>query len=415
MVKCLQLILFIPLFFSLTSQAQFTSVSYSIQAHQDDWQLFMGSKIMADLNVSGRKVVFITLTAGDQSCGTCTYGNGPLYLARENGAVYSSKFAADLSLGTAPTATPVASTVTINGHSVTKYVYKNTVNYFLRLPDGDLTGAGFPNNGNQSLFKLKTGVIAAINVIGHTTTPPINGPAAFTYTYSQLTATIRQIINDEKIPGTQSFIHAANTNTAYNINDHSDHLHSSIAAQDAATVAAGFGWIGINGYMDYHSSSQGANLSPTDHANASIIFGLEVLGLSEKEYQNDFANHRQWLPMDYFQVLRNPAGTAPFAFGETGGTAFLSDLTEIPLIISVTSPAAVNKDIAISISPYEPGQLSTTIFDMAGNKVYELNTMLDSRDAMIISLKNAVKTKGTYILKTILNEKFIDSRKIVVE
>ena len=64
MVKCLQLILFIPLFFSLTSQAQFTSVSYSIQAHQDDWQLFMGSKIMADLNVSGRKVVFITLTAG---------------------------------------------------------------------------------------------------------------------------------------------------------------------------------------------------------------------------------------------------------------------------------------------------------------------------------------------------------------
>ncbi|MFZ1371590.1 MAG: hypothetical protein WAR78_14475, partial [Ferruginibacter sp.] len=166
MPKWLQFIFIAVCCFSLPSRAQYTSVSFSIQAHQDDWQLFMGSRVMADLSVANRKVVFITLTAGDQSCGACSYGNMQFFLARERGAMYSAKFAADLALGTAPTDLPGPTTVGINGHNITKYVYKNTINYFLRLPDGNLDGLGFNNNNNQSLNRLRTGNIPTISTVG---------------------------------------------------------------------------------------------------------------------------------------------------------------------------------------------------------------------------------------------------------
>ena len=67
------------------------------------------------------------------------------------------------------------------------------------------------------------------------------------------------------------------------------------------------------------------------------------------------------------------------------------------------------------ISPYEPGQLTTTIYDLAGNKMYELKTTVTKRDALLITLQKAIKTKGDYIIKNILNDKFIETRKIKVE
>lgn len=419
-------------FFCCSIKAQ--TVHFAIQAHADDWQLFMSSRVISDMTVANTKMVIITLTAGDESTGAGSYGGGgvPFFVGRENGAVYSSKFAADLTTGTTPLNTPVASAVTINSNTVWKYTYKNTVNYFFRLPDGDLNGAGFNNNHNQSLQKLKLGTIAAINVVGNTSNTPLSGPAALTYTWSELTATIRQIINDEKVTGTQSWIHAAHTingtNSVYNPNDHSDHRYTSLAGQEAV-VPANMLWVGVNGFMDYNSSSQAANLSTTQHTNAAILFGLEVFGMTESQYQNEFVpGHKDWLPMDYFQVIRNPAGNAPLARTneeandavgtlkkESEGTESGAALTKIPMIISVTSPAFVNKDITMSISPYEAGQLSTTIYDTSGNKVYDLVTAVKNRDALFVTLKNAVKTKGSYVIKSILNNRFIESWNITVE
>jgi hypothetical protein len=417
-------------FFCCSIKAQ--TVHFAIQAHADDWQLFMSSRVISDMTVANTKMVIITLTAGDESTGAGSYGGGgvPFYVGRENGAVYSSKFAADLTTGTAPLDVPVASAVTINSNTVWKYTYKNTVNYFFRLPDGDLNGAGFSNNNNQSLQKLKLGTIPAINVVGNTSNTPLSGPAALTYTWSELTATIRQIINDEKVTGTQSWIHAAHTingtNSAYNPNDHSDHRYSSLAGQEA--VAAGMAWVGVNGFMDYNSSSLAPNLSTTQHTNAAILFGLEVFGMTESQYQNEFVSgHKDWLPMDDFQVIKTPVGNAPLArineeandIGtlkkENEGTESGAALTKIPMIISVTSPAYVDKDITVSISPYEAGQLSISIYDMAGNKVNDIVTAVKNRDALSVTLKNAVKTKGNYVIKSILNNRFIESLNITVE
>jgi hypothetical protein len=190
-------------------------------------------------------------------------------------------------------------------------------------------------------------------------------------------------------------------------------------------------WVGVNGFMDYNSSSQAVNLSTTQHTNASILFGLEVFGMTESHYESQFVtNHKDWLPMDYFNVIKTPVGNAPVARineeanDAIGGGTLKKDyeetgpslgLTKIPMIMSVTSPAYVDKDITMSISPYEPGQLSISVYDMEGNKVYDLVTAVKNRDALSVTLKSAVKTKGNYVIKSILNNKFTESWNITVE
>src|SRR5689334_13859733 len=109
-------------------QAQQT-LSFSVQGDADDWQLYMSGKLMADLNNGGR-LVFITLTAGDEGKGNTIFNGSsiPYYLAREKGGVYSAKFASDIAAGSStPMAMPVSENVAVNGHTITRYTYKNTV------------------------------------------------------------------------------------------------------------------------------------------------------------------------------------------------------------------------------------------------------------------------------------------------
>ncbi|MFZ1371210.1 MAG: T9SS type A sorting domain-containing protein, partial [Ferruginibacter sp.] len=365
-----------------------------------------------------------------------SYGNMQFFLARERGAMYSAKFAADLALGTAPTDLPGPTTVAINGHNITKYVYKNTINYFLRLPDGNLNGAGFQNNNYQSLLRLRTGAISTISTVGvNPPDNPIPQPQATYTSWDNLTTTIRAIILAEKVTGTQSFIHTASSDAGYNPNDHSDHYNTGIASLRALTHNNGspsnLTWVGINSFMDYYSSAQTPNLSANDFSTAAALFSLQVMSISEAEYQNDFnSGHVGWLPMDYFLVTKNPSGSAPFTGGRgtdteqdainAGNTdmekaANSNGLAEIPMIVSVTSPAYIEKDISILISPLEKGQVNSSIYDMAGNLVAELITTAENRDPHLVTLKQAVKTKGTYLLKTTLNNKYFETRKIVVE
>ena len=85
------------------------------------------------------------------------------------------------------------------------------------------------------------------------------------------------------------------------------------------------------------------------------------------------------------------------------------------MVISIANPTTVNTDIMLSISPYEPGELVTSIYDATGKKVYELTTVIKNRDAVMLTLKKPVSAKGIYLVKNILNNKFIETRKIVVE
>src|SRR5436190_22007358 len=84
---------FLALLFSSQVFAQ-QEVSYYLAAHQDDWQLFMGTNAKADASYA--KVVFITLTAGDAGDGNNGGGIIPYFQARENGAIKSVQFIANL-------------------------------------------------------------------------------------------------------------------------------------------------------------------------------------------------------------------------------------------------------------------------------------------------------------------------------
>lgn len=278
-------------------------VNYYIQADADDWQLFMSSKVIADLQ-SGGKVIFITLTAGDEGNGTATFNGSatPYYLARENGAVYSSKFAWDILQNTASNGTlPVIQTVNINNHLLKKYVYANTVNYFFRLPDGNSTGSGFTATANKSLKKLQTGNISSIIAIDGSTT----------YTsWNDLTNTIATIINNERGLNAQVWLNttsldSTNTNTILNNSgDYSDHYYSSKAAQDAVTNLI---WVGINEYINNRSSALSANLTNSSFQNATAIFSVCDWALALNKYTSKFTTaNKAFLPMDYYSVKRIP-------------------------------------------------------------------------------------------------------------
>ena len=413
MKKKLLITLFIMSAFKINAQ----QVSFSIQAHQDDWQLFMSTKILADLSVSdilNPKMVFITFTAGDEGNGVNAFGAAtvPYYLAREKGSLYSSKFASDISGGILAIV-PTVQIATVNGHKISKYIYGKTVNYFLRLPDGNTTGAGYANTGFESLQRLQTRKIKSISSIDRLTK----------YTsWSDLTNTIKAIIVLEKGNDNQVWMYTPSLNTTNNPGDHSDHKYASTAVQDAVKNML---WVGIDEFINFQSSALADNLNVSDHEDAAAIFSVCDRGLIESKYSSTFnAAHKAWLPMEYHNIKRSPTGSAPFApifesLAEDNSSSVISGrtdgLTEIPMLVSVVSPVSVGNNIKMLLKPSEPGQLNTFISDLYGKLLYQKNTKVENTGSVVISLDNPSILPGVYIVKNILNGKYVDSKKIVIQ
>src|SRR5687768_16068287 len=143
-------------------------IAFYFGAHPDDWQLFMNPNAWYDVQNPSNKVVFIYVTAGDAGAGL---GNGdrsqPYYLARENVAKLSVRFLADAAK---PPALPVDSVVSIAGHPIRRWLYRNTVSYFMRLPDGNPQGTGYVATAQQSLKRLHEGAIRTMTAIDNSTT-----------------------------------------------------------------------------------------------------------------------------------------------------------------------------------------------------------------------------------------------------
>jgi len=289
-------------------QAQ-TQVSFSVVGDADDWQLFMSKKIITDLEAgSGGKAVFITLTAGDEGSGSGGSGAVAYYLAKEKGAIYSSKFASDITnfpIYPLTYPVPTVQTVVLNGKSLKKYVYGNSnghgmvVNYFLRLPDGGSNGAGFSGTGFKSLMRLKQGAIPNITSVDGTTT----------YTWTELVNILKYIIFAEKGSDPQVWLNTSSLDALVNPNDHSDHIFSSTAAQEAV---ASFPWVGINEFVMDNSSTLGANLNNEQFEHASALFGVYNWNLIKTRYPNQLnSTTRAWLSKESSIVIRSPSGTAP--------------------------------------------------------------------------------------------------------
>lgn len=124
-----------------------STVSFYIIAHADDWQLFMNPEVLRDLNNPAKKVVFIVTTAGDA-------GRGSLFWkAREEGMKSSIRFCRRI-ISRERTAIKKVREFHFN------YCALDDVTcYFMRLPDGGLSGDGFISNNHQSMSRFQCGDI----------------------------------------------------------------------------------------------------------------------------------------------------------------------------------------------------------------------------------------------------------------
>jgi GlcNAc-PI de-N-acetylase len=190
----------------------YTRISFYIVAHADDWLLFMQPNAFNDLIAPQNRVVFVISTAGDA-------GEGERYWkAREEGAKSSIRFCL------APRMHLVESwdTRDFNGHSISYWSSNNVTCYFLRLPDGNLDGNGFPQYNYESLSKFKAEHMTSVTALDNSTTY---------ISWSDFYNTLQAIILSESSGISDMWINYLNPSTTENPNDHSDHIATGQAIQ----------------------------------------------------------------------------------------------------------------------------------------------------------------------------------------
>jgi len=182
----------------------------NIVAHQDDDILFMNPDVLHDLQ-AGNCVRTVYLTAGDS-------GFGKFYwLSRQLG----SEAAYSRMLGIPDTWDQ--QTLTLGaGEYVTIATPRTNIHVsliFLNLPDGGLTGEGFPDSGHDSLQKLRSGTIASIHAV--------DGQSS--YTSGQLTTALTMLMNTYQ----PAVIRTQASDTSERYPDHSDHITTGWFASKA--------------------------------------------------------------------------------------------------------------------------------------------------------------------------------------
>lgn len=211
-----------------------THLCYYIVAHQDDWQLFYGQQVFADLIEPNRRVVFIYTTAGDAG------GSEAWWRARERGAVAAQA----LPSGAAPP--EHLEVIRINDHPVAVYGAGSFVSYHLRLPDGNVPGDGFPSTGHVSLRKLQTGEISEMAAV--------DGSTAYK-SWKDFCGTLRAIFDRE---GSHEgvWVNAADWSWTCSPDDHSDHKATADAVREIVGNRFNRLW-----FVTYSTKDRTANLS----------------------------------------------------------------------------------------------------------------------------------------------------------
>jgi len=273
-------------------------VSFYFAAHEDDWQLFMNPSAFQDVMGSAAKTVFVYLTAGDDGAGLGSRGRKhPFYLARENGAEQAVRFMADTS---GQPVEKVVSHTAFNGHPIYRVAYRNTVSYFLRVPDGHWSGEGYYETGFQSLLRLNSGA--------NNTLRAIDGSATYS-SWNDLTKTLRALIDFERGQAAQVQLNVAETDVHINPQDHSDHIMTAKAALDAVRDLA---CVQRVYYVDYASSKLPENLSAQQRDMESSVFAVTLAGILAFDHPTNWQHYdTSFVGRNYFRVSAGNGSCAP--------------------------------------------------------------------------------------------------------
>jgi hypothetical protein len=264
-------------------------VSFYFAAHEDDWQLFMNPSAFEDVINGAAKTVFVHMTAGDAGLGMGRGGRKhPFYLARENGAATAIRFMADAD--DIPAVRTVAH-MSFNGHSIYRVSYRNTVSYFLRVPDGNPLGTGYQHTGFQSLKRLADG--------DNTTLAAIDGSAVYRG-WDDLVSTLHKIIDVERGRAPHVQLNVAELDARINPDDHSDHLMTAKAALDAAKDLA---CVRRVYYVDYASSRLPENLNAQQRDMESSVFAVTLAGVLAFDHRTSWHHYDEsFVGRNYFRV-----------------------------------------------------------------------------------------------------------------
>jgi hypothetical protein len=265
-------------------------VSFYFAAHEDDWQLFMNPSAFQDVINGAAKTVFVHMTAGDAGLGIGWGGRKqPYYLARENGAETAIRFMADAD---GMPGSRVAGHMAFNGHSIYRVSYRNTVSYFLRVPDGNnLTGNGYYDTGFQSLKRLANG--------GNPILDAVDGSTVY-HGWRDLVATVRAIVDFERGNASAVQINVAELDQRINPGDHPDHLMTAKAALDAVRDLA---CVRRVSYVDYASASLPENLDAQQRDMESSVFAVTLAGVLAFDHGASWHHYdKSFVGRNYFRV-----------------------------------------------------------------------------------------------------------------
>jgi hypothetical protein len=264
-------------------------VSFYFAAHQDDWQLFMNPSAFLDVSGDRTKAVFVHMTAGDAGLGAGSGGRKhPFYLARDNGAEAAIRFMADAEH--LPVEKKVAR-VAFNGHPLYRVSYRNTVSYFLRVPDGNAHGSGYPHTGYQSLLRLAGNEITVLAAV--------DGSTAYR-SWPDLVATLRAIIDHERAAAPVVQLNVAERDPQINPADHSDHQMTAKAALDAV---AGLACARRLHFVNYASARLPENLSSQQRDMESSVFAVTSATIRALDHSSNWQYYdRAFVGRNYYRV-----------------------------------------------------------------------------------------------------------------
>jgi hypothetical protein len=269
-------------------------VSVYFAAHEDDWQLFMNPSAFQDVIKGAAKTVFVHVTAGDAGLGVGWGGRKKqYYLARENGAEQAIRFMANAD---DEPGKETAGHVTFNGHPIYRVSYRNTVGYFLRVPDGNPSGTGYFETDFQSLKRLHSDT--------NDTLAAVDGSTVY-HGWRDLVATMRAILTYERGNAALLQINVAELNRRINPGDHSDHLMTARAALDAVKALP---CVRRVSYVDYASSKLPQNLNPEQRDMESSVFAVTLAGVLAFDHGTAWHHYDEsYVGRNYFRVVE-PAG-----------------------------------------------------------------------------------------------------------
>jgi len=269
-------------------------VSFYFAAHEDDWQLFMNPSAFKDVIKDAAKTVFVHVTAGDAGLGMGLNGRKfPYYRARENGAEAAIRFMADAD------GLPAQKTdgyLTFNGHDIYRIAYRNTVSYFLRVPDGNPLGGGYAETGFQSLQRLSAG--------DNNELAAIDGSTVY-HGWNDLVGTVRAILLYERGKAGLLQVNAAELDPRLNPRDHSDHLMTAKAAYEAASTLP---CVRRVSYIDYATMHMPPNLNAEDRDLESSVFAVTLAGVLAYDHGASWHHYDEsFVGRNYFRVVEPEA------------------------------------------------------------------------------------------------------------